>query len=133
MYKFLCLASLRKSPGPHVKDQELNPRPHTPRPAEQVEQWLIRSQSLVIVTWRKGMSITLCLLSGHCIVERMGTELLLMPFGEGIPLYQNAVVNINNTQPSFRAGSYLQQLKRTELLVDDMCVCSFAVMSYAQE
>jgi len=23
-----------KSPGPHVKDQESNPRPHTPRPAE---------------------------------------------------------------------------------------------------
>jgi len=31
-----------KSPGPHVKDQELNPRPHTPRPAAlpvKVEMW----------------------------------------------------------------------------------------------
>jgi len=32
-----------KYPGPHVKDQELNPRPHTPRPAAlpvKVEQWV---------------------------------------------------------------------------------------------
>jgi len=43
MYKFLCLGLPQgKSPGPHVKDQELNPRPHTPRPAAlpvKVEQW----------------------------------------------------------------------------------------------
>jgi len=31
MYKFLCLASPKENP--HVKDQESNPRPHTPRPA----------------------------------------------------------------------------------------------------
>jgi len=31
-----------KSPGPHMRDQESNPRPHTPRPAAlpvKVEQW----------------------------------------------------------------------------------------------
>jgi len=32
-----------ESPGPHMKDQESNPQPHTPRPAAlpvKVEQWL---------------------------------------------------------------------------------------------
>jgi len=44
MYKiFLLGIPQRISPGPHVKDQELNPRPHTPRLAAlpvKVEQWV---------------------------------------------------------------------------------------------
>jgi len=41
-----------KSLGPHVKDQELNPRPHAPRPAAlpvKVEQWVVKVEQWVRV------------------------------------------------------------------------------------